>query len=498
MSNQGDEISIHNHLGPTIFAIPHDRRIATLAKKAALATTLRVDDLVSIILGDPTLTLHLLRSANSIKASADKRPTASLKTAIIRLGSQAIINLISDLEEQVYPTLQTIHPTLKQLKKRAVITSQIAELLARETNQRSTEECLITGLLYNSGELLELAKLGDIYIKLAASNGRAQLMYLLHINHDFEIEGASFDLLQGCGIPSSITSAISPTSQNQGASNSIRPIVLTAIEFIDAFQEQRLSRFAPGRPPPARSAVRMLSLSSARYEKLFGQIVELLNSSEAEDTQSVTAPEEPPVPEPPKKQNRDSEETRPVAVTAPPLKSAHAEGKPHDPEKNQVPPKNVPSEAQPPARIVNANGWQHLYRLVLDKLCRADQFFRAAILVKGGESLTITFDPPGGVVTGLPLFITSCPELETFLKPGVEVSSPLNPSHQNSPFGGIAYGIGNCAEASFPQVFLYADCGSARSLPPGAERLFHEGLALLSRSLSADPALVQGVTPAAV
>lgn len=498
MSYKGDEISINNLIGPTVFAIPHDRRLASLVKKSALEATLRVDDLVSIILADPTLTLHILRSANSIKASADKRPTASLKTAIIRLGSHAIINLISDLEEQVYPNLQTIHPTLKQLKKRAVITAQISELLAIETNQRFPEECLITGLLYNISELLELAKLGDVYTKLASSNGRAQLMYLLHVNHDFDIEEASFDLLQGCGIPSSITSALSITSQNQGAPNSIRPIVLTAIEFIDAFQEQRLSRFAPGRPPPARSAVRMLSLSAARYEKLFGQIVELLHRSEAEDTQSVTAPEEPPVPESPKSKIRDSEETSPVAVTAPPLKSSHAEGRRNEPEKDQVPPRKVLSEAKTPAQIVNARGWQHLYRLVLDKLCRADQFFRAAILVKGGESLTITFDPPGGVVTGLPLFIASSPELETFLKPGVEVSSPLNPSHQNSPFGGIAYGIGNCAEASFPQVFLYADCGSARSLPPGAERLFHEGLALLSRSLSADPALVQGVTPAAV
>lgn len=485
MSNQGDEISIHNHLGPTIFAIPHDRSIATLAKKAVRAATLQVDDLVSIILGDPTLTLHLLRSANSIKTSADKRPTASLKTAIIRLGSPAIINLISELEERVYPTLQTIHPTLKHLKKRAVITSQIAELMAREANQVSTEDCLITGLLYNSGELLELAKLGDIYLKMAASNTHAQLMHLLHIKHDFDMEKASFDLLQECGIPPSITSAISPTSQNQGASKSIRSYVLTAIKFLDAFQEQRLARFA-------------LRRSSARYEKLFGQIVELLNSSEAKDTQSVTAPEEPPVQVSQKRQKRDSEETRPVTITASPLKSAHAEGKPLAPEENQVPRKKVPSEAQPPTLTATANGWQHLYRLVLDKLCRADQFFRAAILVKGGESLTITFDPPGGVVTGLPLFITSCPELETFLKPGVEVSSPLNPSHQNSPFGGIAYGIGNCAEASFPQVFLYADCGSARSLPPGAERLFHEGLALLSHSLAADPALVQGVTPAAV
>jgi len=475
------------------FAVPHDRRIVSLAKKAALAATLRVDDLVTIILGDPTLTLHILRSGNSIKSSGDKRSTGSLKTAIIRLGSQAIITLIDEIERRTQPNINLINPTLKQLKKRATATSQIAHILATETSQRNPEECLITGLLYNTGELLALATLGEAYTTLAATNGRAQLMYLLHINHDFELEEWSFDYLQSCGIPSSITSAISPTIQNHTPQNSTRPIVLTAIEFIDAFLEQRLARFAPGRPPPARSAVRMLSISPARYERVYSQIVELLGNLETEDIDKSHLPEEPSSPAQQEKENKTS---IPEQIIPPPAVPRETEVDTRKKEVTPAPSLTVgptPTVFQSPPQNLNINGWQSLYQMITERLCRPDQFFRIAIIIRHEESATITFDPPGAELAAFPLPVPISPELDYFLETGVEVSSPLLPSHRNSPFGGIAWGIGNCSESSFEHVFLYADCGGARNLPPGAERVFREGLALLSIHLSKDSSLAEVV-----
>jgi hypothetical protein len=482
-----EETESTNLLNGSEFTIPHDRRILSLAKNAALATTLRVDDLVTIILGDPTLTLHILRSGNSIKASGDKRYAGSLKTAIIRLGSQAIITLIEKLESQKYPNLSLIYPTLKQLKKRAVATSQIANILATETSQRNPEECLITGLLYNAGELFALATLGEAYTTLAATNGRAQLMYLLHINHDFELEEWSFDYLQSCGIPSSITSAISPIIQNHGSHNSTRPIVLTAIEFIDAFLEQRLARFAPGRPPPARSAVRMLSISPARYEKVFTQILELLNNLETDDSDTSRLAEGPPSTAPQEREHKIS--TPPQPISAPAVLRATEV----DTRKKEVAHATSLPVFQSLPRNLNINGWQNLYQMITERLCRPDQFFRTAIIIRHEESATITFDPPGAGLAALPLPVPICPELDYFLKPGVEVSNPLLPSHRDSPFGGIAWGIGNCSESSFEHVFLYADCGGSRNMPPGAERIFREGLALLSRHLSKDSSLSEVV-----
>jgi len=482
-----EETESTNLLNGSEFTIPHDRRILSLAKKAALATTLRVDDLVTIILGDPTLTLHILQLGNSIKASGDKRSTGSLKTAIIRLGSQAIIKLIDKLESQKYPNFTVIHQTLKQLKKRAVATSQIAHILATETSQRNPEECLLTGLLYNTGELFALATLGEAYTNLSATNGRAQLMYLLHINHDFELEEWSFDYLQSCGIPSSITSAISPTVQNHGSQNSTRPIVLTAIEFIDAFMEQRLARFAPGRPPPARSAVRMLSISPARYEKVFTQIVDLLNNFETADSDVSRSSEESISPAPQERENKNSTSVQTIPVPAAPRE---IEVDTRKKEVTRAP--SAPVFQSPPGNL-NINGWQNLYQMITERLCRPDQFFRTAIIIRHEESATITFDPPGAELAALPLPVPICPELDYFLKPGVEVSNPLLPSHKDSPFGGIAWGIGNCSESSFGHVFLYADCGGARNMPPGAERIFREGLALLSRHLSKDSSLAEVV-----
>jgi HD-like signal output (HDOD) protein len=453
--------------------VPYDLSVAFKARQAVASPSLRVNDLALIINLDPVLTLHILRQANSVKLAGDKRSTASIKTAIIRLGSRALITLLDEILEQDQPTLGSISDQINLLRKRALASAEISRILSNETKHRSSEDCFITGLLYNFGEFLALVKLESEYTKLSSSFGRAHLIFHLQEKFGVDLERIGAQWLKKSGIPEPIVAAVDPASYPQYGVSSLRPLVLAAVELIDAFYEHKINRFAPGRTPPARSAVRMLGLSSSRYERAFSQITSVLssmvssseNSKELQETlMTVTS-------------NEISSERAPIKVASS-----------ISPQKEVI--KSLNSNIESGGiyeRIMRTTKWRDLCRIATEYLCQSHLFLRTAIVIRSHHTLTLTFSGLGGVLSDKSHTIQTSTELTDFLRNGITTGQASDRNSKESPFGSKTFAISNLGTSSYDHIFIYADCGEASHLPKGAEKIFSSVIKSIIDRLQSEP-----------
>lgn len=479
----------HQQDQPIIRRIPHDPQVATRARRLALTTTSRVDDLANIIVEDPTLTVEVLRAANR-DLDRVTPPLSSVKSAIIRLGSRTLVSLIDELQAQIYPSLDIISDSLSYLRKRAVTTSKISRQLALETRLRWIDECLVAGLLYNFGELFALVKLGEQYQKLARAHDRAHLIFNLQKTFHINLEAVCAQHLKNAEIPGLILSAIYPSYDSPSTSSrSLRPILLSSVELLDAFLDQRLSRFAPGRTPPARSAVRMLSFSPGRYERVFGQIAILLNQMEEGDHSIST-----------QITHRDDESTiqRKIARTEGSAKSVDRDTsvseRASSPSSYSL--KSAPQEDGATktdifrASIMQATHWIEICKILVSELNQPNLFLHSAIIVPTGSSVTILFNGPGDPLHFNPQVIPLSDELGNFLQSGLTIRQRNSVTVSESPFGAKSYALAGLTDYPYPPMFIYADCGEATSLPPSAEETFREVSSIIAARLRSAPNLL--------
>lgn len=509
MTSENTEQKRHAQFISLSIRVPHDPQVAARVRRLALVANARVDDLASIIVQDPSLTIEILGAANRDLDRASP-PTASVKNAIIRLGSQALVNLIDELLERTYPNLTGIAETLTYLKRRAVTTSRIARTLAFETRLRWTDECLIAGLLYGYGELLALVKLGAQYQKLASSYGRAHLIYNLQEKFNINLEEVSAAYLGQAEIPTMIVNAIHPSEDAPtGGARSLRPLVLSSVEFLDAFQDQRLSRFAPGRTPPARSAVRMLGFSPEKYERVFGLVATILNQMELNDAQVVSVVDDHAEDVTPQEEHtplrEQSLQTTPInqarpekSVLSPPAPRqtppTHPTKPPTPQEHPRVPQapltKRTPTPQGPFSMSVKeVTHWIELCEVVTWELCQPHLFLHSAVIVSSGGFATLLFNGPGESLHHQARVIPLHPELADFLQPGLKIKELHSTQCPESPFGAKSYALADLADSRHPQMFVYADCGESPSVPPTAEKTFREVLDVLKSRLSSGPKL---------
>jgi HD-like signal output (HDOD) protein/DNA-binding NarL/FixJ family response regulator len=119
--------------------------------------TCSVDDIVTIVSKDPTVTLALLKAANS-SAYHGSAPITTVRTACLRLGNKRVIALA---QAAIIEGLFEVPPgplrgVLVAMWKNIVVTAGTARALALDLDLANPDDVYVAAMLHNLGELVML------------------------------------------------------------------------------------------------------------------------------------------------------------------------------------------------------------------------------------------------------------------------------------------------------------------------------------------------------
>lgn len=115
----------------------------------------------SLVLGDYSLTLKVLRTANSMQYNRSGRPVRSATQAIVMIGARAVRDLASAL--LIFEHYQEHSPRLRDLLLLSMMTANHAREAAARVRSLEPEEAYLCGMLRNLGEVLVAAHCPDEY-----------------------------------------------------------------------------------------------------------------------------------------------------------------------------------------------------------------------------------------------------------------------------------------------------------------------------------------------
>jgi HD-like signal output (HDOD) protein len=120
-----------------------------------------VQQLANVVLKDYSLTLKVIRAANSFHYNRSGRPILSATHAMVLLGVQAVRNIVSGLV--LFDHYQRQSPGLKQLMLLSLLTASHAKEAADRAGVSGEEESYLCGMFRNLGEVLVASHLPGEY-----------------------------------------------------------------------------------------------------------------------------------------------------------------------------------------------------------------------------------------------------------------------------------------------------------------------------------------------
>lgn len=120
--------------------------------------------LTSLILKDFSLTLKILRTANSSHYNRSGKPILSVTHAVALLGGEAIRNLAGSL--LLFEHYRKHSPGLKQLMLLSLLTASQSREVAARIGYPRREEAYICGMCHNLGEVLAACYLPEQYASI--------------------------------------------------------------------------------------------------------------------------------------------------------------------------------------------------------------------------------------------------------------------------------------------------------------------------------------------
>ncbi len=236
----------------------------------ATESNVRIADLGKSFLKDPILVLELIKAANNLVANQRRPAIASIDSAIITLGSAQLVNNLESLRPRATSSLDDIEKMMNTLRIRAVKVSRVARIIAGITNPYLTESATISGLMSSLGDMLACQMLGRVYVDLSKELNRASLVYRLINTRNFDVNKIRVAYMRNYDLPESLVHPMDKSEPCKNHSQAhLRFTIDSALEIVEAYHSGKWDKYAPGRPLPTKSALRLLLLSSVNYEAIY-------------------------------------------------------------------------------------------------------------------------------------------------------------------------------------------------------------------------------------
>lgn len=263
------------------------------AKALAKDKTARVDELAVCVSQDPVLVLELLKISNALFFSPGSNPITSAKTAIVRLGSDAVIELFDKFSEREEFEDEDCSKWFEFYRAKAKRTSIVCRVLAQSLAPNLKEDCQTSGLFVSIGEMLAVSFLKEKFVDLANNKNSTTLPYHLTQHLSFDPEKIGLNYLRHNGIPENLIFPIDRDARPKQASMTImRPLVMSARELVDAFDNDRWEKVAPGQKLSSKSNIRLLQMNDSQYMKIYERVAEYLFSEKLAEARQELANEQ--------------------------------------------------------------------------------------------------------------------------------------------------------------------------------------------------------------
>lgn len=531
--------------GPLGILLPPDPIIWNEARRYISNKNVRVEDVATCVSQDPALVLELLKTANALYFSAGRPPITSTRTAIVRLGSQVVIDLFDKIRERPAITDDEITHWLELHRSRCKRTAIVARIMAEALAKQLADDCTVAGALMHVGDMLAVIYFGERYVHLAEELSRSGINYRLHQDHKFDTESVCVNYLRRNGIPENILFAIERDALLRSPERAImKPLCMAAAELVDAFDSNRWEKLAPGKKIPPKSAIRLLQMSDAQYLRIYERASEYLYAIRGEEEKKrlgalVPAPEQPPPPaasapsstpneldseienllrgvttDTPTEQEEEplpEPEPAPVAVgpkgkeagpttLSPAIRATYGlqnEAPKTKPRVNKVTPVAFESTLRTAkgnkivgamANIMDAakNG-EDLLRDLLAMLVDEGPFEKSALIVVSKDRKQALVVASRGPTIGTGQVLELNDPLSPLAQCFSRVQSFGNKESECSPFGSKAFAVAPIAADHGTPVALYADCGNEAGITFEARRVFRNVVELLNQRLPQIP-----------
>ncbi len=264
---------------PFSILLPTDLQIWSEARRLVTDKNIRVEDLAICASQDPIIVIELLRISNAMFFSGGRSPITTAKTAIVRLGSDVVLDSLEKLKDRHQLENEDVKHWLELHRSRCKRVSIVATIVAEALARTLTDDCQAAGLLMYVGEMLAVAHLGETYVKLAEELSRSGIIYRLAQDHKFDVEKMGVTYLRRQGIPEALLFVLDRDARSRTPDRAImKPICMCAGEMLEAFDANRWEKLAPGKSLPPKSAIRMLQMSDTQYLKIYERVGEFLFS----------------------------------------------------------------------------------------------------------------------------------------------------------------------------------------------------------------------------
>ena len=535
--------------GPLGVQFAPNAAVWSQARKLVTDKNVRVEDLATCCAQDPVLVIELLKSANAMFFSVGRSPITSTKVAIVRLGSDAVLNLFEKLNEREQIEDEDILHWVEHHRSRCLRTSIISRIFAEVVARTLADDAQAAGLLMHTGEMLAAQHFGEKYVELAEELKRSGVNYRLANDHRFDVEKMGATYLRRNGIPEALLFAIDRDATSRSQERAIlRPLVQAAAELVDAFDNNRWEKLAPGKKLSSKSSIRLLQLDESQYLKIYERASEylfaarLLEEKKKQEALSASFEEpemmavelssdqealqgeifnllgggEPEEAEEPnegvtdiggKRFEAEPEETQVEEIEddlIDPTDEFNLSAKSRAKKKSSVP--RVEKAAEPieapklattgkgteivaniASLMDNASSSEEIITSILANLVDSGPFEKTALIVVSKDRTNAIVVASRGPSMGNGVKLEIKDPLSPLAKCFSKVQSFGNKSNESSPFGSKAFALSPIDADHDTPVALYADCGNDNSITFEARRVFRTVVEILNKRLPTLP-----------
>jgi len=528
---------------PLAVVFPPDPDVWIESRRLVGDKNLRVDDLATCSSQDPVVVMDLLRTANAMYFSSGKSAISTARTAIVRLGSDVIIDILEKMKTRPVFENEDVRHWFELHRSRCRRSAIVARILSEALARTLCDDCQTAALFLHVGEMLAVAYFREEYVKLAEDLSRSGIVYRLAQEQKFNTEEMGLMYLRRQGIPEVIIAAIDREARVRTPERAImKPLCLAAAEMVEAFDMNRWEKIAPGKKLPPKSALRMLQFSENQYLKVYERCSEYLFSArqleERRKQQPVskisdyTAEAADSIPSdiaaeqsslqleirnllkdfaatPGEERQIEEQQTTPQLSVPPPAETppitcepsldkqfeldaarSHAKTEARDTERPiEVPkPAAISSNGQKllddfTNMFAEAKNSEELLTQLLKKLVDEGPFEKSALIVVSKDRSRALVVAARGPNIGNGQMVSIDDPLSPLAQCFSKVQSFGNRESPHSPFGSKSFALAPLDADHQTPVALYADCGNEGAVPFEARRIFRMVVDLVNQKL---------------
>ncbi|MCX7952265.1 MAG: HDOD domain-containing protein [Deltaproteobacteria bacterium] len=235
----------------------------------------KVDEVAVCCLQDPVLTLLILKKVGS--SSELVTSTTEVKLLVLRLGFFELRKLVDELSQN-YEELDPLIGFIYEKRVNHLIkVGVVSRILSEAVSKHLSEEVPAVGVLSKVVELLVMRKYQKDYLELYEQSTTQNFYLRFSKLFGNQIENLNVEFLKTLGVPSIVTKVLDLSEHVSNDELIIRNIVYGADELVQAFEADRLSRYAPGAILPSKSFLRLLPFTDHLYGRAFERVTVFLH-----------------------------------------------------------------------------------------------------------------------------------------------------------------------------------------------------------------------------